>query len=116
MKVEFDPFSISIKSRNAYETEPYFNISNLIYDEYLNIVRTNLKTLKNDNFTGIFGLGERASKDFFFKDGVYTMWSKDQAATIEDGRQPTKGLYGVHPFYMFRHNVTSWVGVYSNSH
>lgn len=90
--VEMDPFSISVKSRNAYETEPFFNISNILYDDYLNIVRTKLKTLSGDNFTGIFGLGERASKDFFYKDGVYTLWSKDSAATVENGATNQRAL------------------------
>ena len=42
------------------------------------------------------------------------MWAKDQAATVEDGKLPTKSLYSVHPFYMFRHNTSSWAGVYTN--
>lgn len=114
VKIEYDPFSISVRSRNAFETMPFFNISSLMYDQYMSIVKTTLQTMKGDNFQGIFGLGERQGKDFFFKDGVYTLWSKDQAITVEDGKQPTKSLYGVHPFYMFKHNTSSWVGVYTN--
>lgn len=80
----------------------------------MNSIQTKLKTLKGDQFTGIFGLGERANKDFFFQDGIYTSWTRDHPIFDEDGRAPSKGLYGTHPFYMFRHNVTSWVGVYTN--
>jgi alpha-glucosidase (family GH31 glycosyl hydrolase) len=34
---------------------------------------------------------------------------------MEDGKLPGKNVYGVHPFYMFKHAKNSWVGVYHNS-
>jgi len=40
-------------------------------------------TEKDDNFRDIFGLGERASTDFFYQDGVYSMWTKDIPTPIE---------------------------------
>lgn len=47
----------------------------MIYDQFLNWINVELKTQKGDDFTGIFGLGERANTDFFYQDGVYTMWA-----------------------------------------
>ena len=50
----------------------------MLFDSYLNNINYELRTaFVGDDYTGIFGLGERASKDFFFQDGVYTMWAKD---------------------------------------
>lgn len=34
-------------------------------------------TEQGDKFRGIFGLGERVTFEFFLKDGVYSMWTKD---------------------------------------
>ena len=62
----------------------------------------------------MFGLGERATKDFFYKSGVYSMWAKDIDNPVENGKLPGKNNYGVHPFYMFKHATKSWVGVYHN--
>lgn len=61
--------------------------------------------MSDTSFTGIFGLGERANKDFFFKDGVYSMWAKDIPTPIEDGKTPGNNLYGTHPFYMYKLDV-----------
>jgi hypothetical protein len=57
----------------------------MVYDDYLNWIRVHAVTEKEDDFRGIFGLGERASLDFFFKNGVYGMWSYDAASPIENG-------------------------------
>lgn len=66
-----------------------------------------------DTFKGIFGLGEKANHDFFYKDGVYSLWTKDIPNPIEDGKLPGKNMYGVHPFYMYQGQGTeSWVGVF----
>ena len=48
------------------------------------------------------GLGEKATMDLFYPDGVYSMWSLDTANPIENGKVPGNNLYGTHPFYMFR--------------
>lgn len=39
----------------------------MLYDEYLNVIQATAHTkLTDDKFTGVFGLGERANKDFFY--------------------------------------------------
>ena len=67
-----------------------------------------------DSFRGIFGLGERASTDYFFKSGVYSLWNKDIDNPTENRKLPGKEVYGTHPFYMYKHGINSWVGVYHN--
>lgn len=65
-----------------------------------------------DEFKGIFGLGERAYKNFFYEDGVYTIWDMDHGTPDEDGKTPSKSMYGAHPFFMFRHAKESYAGVF----
>ena len=48
------------------------------------------------------GLGERASTDLFYKDGVYSMWNRDIPLTNDDGKPPGKNEYGTHPFFMYK--------------
>ena len=73
-------------------------------------------TTEGDDFTGIIGLGERVTTNLFYDDddGVYSAWARDAAMPIEDGRPPGKNVYGVHPFYMFRNDINSWAGVFTN--
>mmetsp|Transcript_41978 Transcript_41978/g.48617 ORF Transcript_41978/g.48617 Transcript_41978/m.48617 type:complete len:1282 (-) Transcript_41978:599-4444(-) len=46
----------------------------------------------------IFGLGERVG-DFFLKEGVYTMWNRDEPSPTENGARPGNNIYGTHPVY-----------------
>lgn len=84
----------------------------MVFDEYLNWINVQANTQTGDAFQGILGLGERASKDFFLKDGVYGMWARDQPTPDEDGTLPGKNMYGTHPFYMYKHKPGAWVGVH----
>jgi len=68
--------------------------------------------MKDKDFTGIFGLGERASHDFFYQDGVYSLWTRDVGTPVENGKPQGNNMYGVHPFYMFKRDVSNWVGVF----
>lgn len=72
-----------------------------------------MNTMKGSNYTGVFGLGERAGPNFFYPDGVYTTYSKDQGTPDEDGKEPTKGTYGVHPFMVYQHGPNSWAGLFN---
>lgn len=92
-------------------------LKGFLFDQYLNWF--NMEALavpaaNEDAFRGVFGLGERATKDFFFRSGVYSMWTKDTDNPVESGRLPGSNNYGVHPFYMFKHADRSWLGVYHN--
>lgn len=69
-------------------------------------------TEQNDRFTGIFGLGERASLNFFLKDGVYSMWNKDSQSPLEKGTLPAANMYGTHPYFMYKHKPNMWIGVF----
>jgi hypothetical protein len=108
-------FNVKLASPIA---EPYLSVKGLLFHEYLNwlnVVAYAQPSADEASFRGIFGLGERATTDFFFKSGVYSMWAKDIDNPWENGRLPGKQVYGVHPFYMFKHASKSWVGVYHNN-
>lgn len=95
-----------------------YSITGFIFDDYLNWVNAEANAMpadSEDDFRGIFGLGERAQKDFFMRSGVYSMWAKDIDNPTENGKLPGKEVYGAHPFYMFKHKNNSWVGVYHNN-
>jgi len=84
----------------------------MLLDSYLNWINAQVTVPSGDQFKGIFGLGERAYKNFFYEDGVYTIWGKDQGTPDEDGKPPAKSMYGTHPFFMFRHGAQSYGGVF----
>ena len=113
------PFKIIVKSRvKTAVQETLLTLEGLIFDEYMNWINVTANAMpaaSEDKFRGIVGLGERASKQMFYKTGVYSLWNKDIGNPEEDGRLPGKETYGVHPFYMFKHNSSSWVGVFHNT-
>ncbi len=76
------PFQVKFLYQDQSQTE-FFGIDSLVYDDYLNWVKMHVVTEKADKFRGIFGLGERASFDFFIQDGVYSLWSKDIPTPID---------------------------------
>ena len=69
--------------------------------------------MKGDDFKGIMGLGERVQFDLFYEDGVYSIWNRDAGTPPDNGRPPGKNVYGTHPFFMFKHDNSSWVGVFT---
>eukprot|EP00347_Sterkiella_histriomuscorum_P006514 403352477 len=111
-----DPiFSLQFLSRNKSDTIPYFTIKGMLLDSYLNWINVEVtvpSTEKKRDFKGIYGLGERANKQFFYQDGIYTIWGKDQSTPDEDGKPPAKSMYGAQPLFMFRHGFESHVGVF----
>lgn len=117
VNIKDQPFSLEFFTKLTTQPETVLTMKGLIFDEYLSWV--NMEAVaeaadSEDNFRGVFGLGERATKDFFFKTGVYSMWAKDIDNPVENGRLPGSENYGVHPFYMFKHSPLSFVGVYHN--
>jgi hypothetical protein len=112
------PFQIIFKTRLTQQYEPVLTLKGFLFAEYLNwinLVAHAQPSASDSTFRGIFGLGERASTDFFMKSGVYSMWAKDIDNPTENGQLPGKEVYGVHPFYMFKHAANSWIGVYHNN-
>lgn len=112
------PFQIDFTAKIQSSTpENTLTLKGLLFDDYLswvNVTAYSMASASEDDFVGVFGLGQRASQDFFYKTGVYSMWTKDIDNPVEDGRLPGKNVYGVHPFYMFKHAKNSYVGVYHN--
>ncbi len=105
------PFQLNVKYRTQNDPSNVFQLKALVYDQYLNWIAARINTQSGDQFQGVFGLGERANKDFFYKDGVYSMMSRDQPTPDETGKAPGNNMYGVHPFFAFRHKPQAWVGV-----
>lgn len=118
VEIRDKPFKLIFKRRvTATKYENVLSLEGFLYDEYLNwvnLVANAQPSSSEDTFRGIFGLGERASTDFFFKTGVYSMWNKDIDNPTENGKLPGKEVYGTHPFYMYKHSQNSWMGVYHN--
>lgn len=112
------PFQIQFKTRISPKvSETVLTIKGLIFDEFLNWVNIEAMVQPSESeeqFRGIFGLGERSQKEFYMKTGVYSMWATDIPDPLEDGKLPGKQVYGTHPFYMFRHGPNNWLGVYHN--
>ena len=62
-------------------------------------------TYKGADYKGVMGLGERAQQSLFFRDGIYSMWNTDNAATVVDGGVPPGNQgYSTHPFFMWPHS------------
>ena len=110
VKITSNPFKVQFLYDDDSQSE-FFGLDGMIYDDYLNWIRVHAITEANDKFRGIFGLGERANLDFFYKDGVYSMWSKDIPTPIDYGKLPASNIYGSHPYFMYKHKSNSWVGV-----
>lgn len=89
------------------------DITGQLLDSYLNIIQTKLHTLSGNDYKGIFGLGERVGGNLFYPDGVYSMWARDVASPIENGKAPGNNLYGTHPFYAYQVNADIWAGVFT---
>ena len=117
--IKDQPFQLIFKTRLASpQFEPVLTLKGFLFAEYLNwinLVAHAQPADSEDQFRGIFGLGERASTDFFVKTGVYSMWAKDIDNPTENGQLPGKEVYGVHPFYIFKHASAAWFGVYHNN-
>ena len=41
----------------------------MVFDSYINIIKTQANTTKGTDFIGIFGLGERITNKYFIEDG-----------------------------------------------
>jgi len=101
--------------------EPVLTLKGFLFDQYLNWInmvahaQPQPQATSEDDFRGVFGLGERAQTDYFMKSGVYSMWAKDIDNPSENGQLPGKETYGVHPFFIYKHASKSWIGVYSNN-
>ncbi len=107
------PFQIKFLFADDQQTE-FFGIDGMVYDDYLNWLRVHVVTPSRNDFKGIFGLGERANEDFFYKDGVYSLWSRDIPTPIENKHLPANNMYGTHPYFMYKHRTNAWVGILYN--
>lgn len=56
----------------------------------------------------LFGLGERNQKGFRFREGIYTLYSKDVPQIVEDGQAPGKNVYSSQPAYLMKEQSGSF--------
>lgn len=94
-----------------------YELSSIILMDYLNVIKGTAKTYSDGNeanHKGIMGLAERVVSDLFLPDGIYSLWARDTASPIENGKLPSKNMYGTHPFYMAKATDANWFGVYTN--
>lgn len=94
-----------------------YELNSVVLVDYLNVISGKAKTYhdaEEGSFKGIMGLAERVVTDLFLPDGVYSLWSRDTASPVEDGKLPGKNMYGTHPFYMAKASDKTWFGVYTN--
>jgi alpha-glucosidase (family GH31 glycosyl hydrolase) len=62
---------------------------------------------------GVIATFGQRSGDLFVKDGVYGMWTKDEAIKYSFNAAE-QNMQSVHPFFMAQISDGSWYGVYSN--
>jgi len=91
-------FVLEILSYSDMTTPIWSSADHPLYlSEFLTTWGGEMVTMKEDAFTGAFGLGERVD-DFMLKDGTYSFWNRDNPNDMENGQLPGKNNYGTHPF------------------
>lgn len=103
-------FSIVVRRTKTKETIFDSSNSTFIFSRYYMEFGTSLSN------PFLFGLGERR-QDFLFKDGIYTIFPKDQLSKIDNGTGPDNQTYGTFPMYMLREKSNNFHIVFlRNSH
>ena len=90
------PFAFEVKRASTNET--LFDTSHFSFicsDRFFEFS----SVLPSEN---IFGLGERVNKFKLSFPGVYTIWNRDLAGTLEDGETGGLNTYGMYPLYLMR--------------
>lgn len=59
-------------------------------------------------------MSDRTGSELKLENGVYSLWARDAADPVEDGKLPGKNYYGTHPFYQGRSHDDKWFGVFTN--
>lgn len=95
------PFSFSVERKSTEETIFDTSKFDLIYSEFFLTFGTTLPSKY------LYGLGERRTRHFLYRTGLYTIWCKDQFAQIDDGIGDQE-TYGAHPVYLMREKSGKW--------
>lgn len=103
-----------LQINSVYNSKVIFELNTLAFDEYLNSYSATLHTQQGDKFRGVLGLGDQVSADLFLKDGVYSLWARDQPDPVQHGTLPGANLYGTHPFFIYRAQDDLAYGVFTN--
>ncbi len=103
--------AVSLNITNANGILVY-QLNGMLLTDYFNYMSGTALTAATSG--GVMGLFERVSNNLYLPDGTYSLWSRDTANPVEDGKPPGKNLYGTHPFYMYTATDNSWVGSFTN--
>lgn len=72
----------------------------------------------SDPSKGLIGLFEQVSSNLYLKDGIYSLWSRDQPDPAQTGGLPSSNMYGTHPILMSQgkpnNAVSAWNIVFNN--
>jgi hypothetical protein len=106
-------FWIEVKNKDT--GSKVYKLEGFLLDTLFNMIIATVY-LDKTNYKGIMGLSDQIRNDVFLKDGVYTLWNRNDN-TEADGQFPGKNSHGSSPFYMGKAEDASgsWVGVYHNS-
>lgn len=104
------PMSLVVNSRNG---SPVWTLNGMQLGEHINVIDAKAHTTPTD-FRGVLGLAEEVSTDLFLKDGVYSLWARDQPDPVQTGALPATNMYGTHPFIMGKATDATWFGVFYN--
>lgn len=112
------PFTLDIVNP-ATKTVLYTLSGDMQLTEYLNVMNGVAHTFPDaaanpGGFQGVMGILEQTSTSLFLKDGVYSLWSRDDANPVQTTKAPGANMYGTHPFIMAKATDSTWFGQFVN--
>jgi hypothetical protein len=109
-----EPMTLVVKNQFGNDL---WTLNGMYLTEYLNQMDFTLN-VNSSGLTGVIGLFEQTSSDLFLKNGVYSLWARDEDDPVSTGKMPGTNFYGTHPFVMGRSvgntTATGWFGVFNN--
>jgi alpha-glucosidase/lysosomal alpha-glucosidase len=95
VETEDNPFLLRIRRKSTKET--LFELRDLEFSKYYISFHNGVVCSKF-----FFGLGERNQRGFRFREGIYTLYARDEPKIMENGHAPGKHVYSSHPVYLMR--------------
>jgi len=106
--VRTEPLAIRIVRKQTNETIFDTSGENFIVSKQYLQIGTKIPT------PYIFGMGER-NFQYRLKNGIYTLYARDEVGDIETGETPGHNTYGVHPMYLMKEKSGNYHVVYLRS-
>jgi hypothetical protein len=105
---------MTLEIRNGPTGTVVYTLNGMMLGEYINYIDATAHTTIT-NFKGVMGLMEQVTSDLWLKDGIFSLWSRDDADPVQTGKLPSSNMYGVHPFVMGKAVDGLWFGVLTNN-